>query len=107
MKTITKTTLVLSIAALFLTTAFAGPAAAHKLVYFRGDMQGTEIDMPQGGLPPTTLAATGHLPGIATLFGQFTQFSTYSDARDCDCNRVRYFDHDQWRQYLYDNCRIA
>jgi hypothetical protein len=72
MKTITKITLVLSIAALFLTAAFAGPAAAHKLVYFRGDMQGTEIDVPQGGPPPTTLAATGNLPGIATLFGQFS-----------------------------------
>ena len=35
-------------------------------------MQGTEIDMPQGGPPPTTLAATGNFPGIATLFGQFT-----------------------------------
>jgi hypothetical protein len=72
MKTITKTKIILSIAALFLTVAFASPAAAHKLVYFRGGMQGTEIDIPQGGPPPTKLAATGNLPGIATLFGQFS-----------------------------------
>jgi hypothetical protein len=72
MKTITKTHTVLSIAAVFFTVAFAAPAAAHKLVYFRGGMQGTEIDIPQGGPPPTSLAATGNLPGIATLFGQFS-----------------------------------
>jgi hypothetical protein len=35
-------------------------------------MQGTEIDIPQGGPPPTTLAATGNSPGLATLFGQFS-----------------------------------
>ena len=73
MKTITKTNIVLSIAAVFLTGAFAAPAAAHRLVpSFRGGMQGTEIDMPQGSPTPTTLAATGHLPGIATVFGQFS-----------------------------------
>ena len=74
MKNITKTNIVLSIAAVFLTVAFAAPAAAHRLVYssFRGAMQGTEIDMPQGSPTPTTLAATGHLPGIATVFGQFS-----------------------------------
>jgi hypothetical protein len=41
-------------------------------LHFRGGMQGTEIDIPQGGSPPTTLAASGNLPGIATLFGQFS-----------------------------------
>jgi hypothetical protein len=71
MKNITKTNTLLSIAAVFLTVAFASPAAAHKLVYFRGGMQGMEVDTPEGGSPPTTLMATGHLPGIATFFGQF------------------------------------
>jgi hypothetical protein len=73
MKNIWKTNIVLSIAAVFLTVAFATPAAAHRLVHFSfsGAMQGTEIDMPQGD-PPTTLAATGHLPGLATVFGQFS-----------------------------------
>lgn len=67
-----KTKIILSIAAMFLTMAFASPAAAHKLISFRGGMQGTEIDIPQGGPPPTTLAATGNCPGLATLFGQFS-----------------------------------
>jgi hypothetical protein len=67
-----KTIIVLSIVAVFLTSAFAVTADAHKLVHFRGGMQGTEIDIPQGGPPPTRLAATGDLPGIATLFGQFS-----------------------------------
>jgi hypothetical protein len=67
-----KTKIILSIAAMFLTVAFASPAAAHKLISFRGGMQGTEIDIPQGGPPPATLVATGNSPGLATLFGQFT-----------------------------------
>jgi hypothetical protein len=36
-------------------------------------MQGTEIDIPEGGSPPTTLTANGrNFSGIATLFGQFS-----------------------------------
>jgi hypothetical protein len=62
--------LLLSLLAAILLTA--SPASAHSLVVFNGSLQGTESDTPQGGPPPTTLIATGNLPGLATLFGQFT-----------------------------------
>ena len=64
-----KTNIVLSIAAVLLTVAFAAPAAAHERVHFKGAIQGTEIDTPQGG---TTLSAIGNLPGIATELGEFS-----------------------------------
>jgi hypothetical protein len=62
--------LLLSLLAAVLLTA--SPAFAHSLVAFNGSLQGTESDTPQGGLPPATLIASGKLPGLATLFGQFT-----------------------------------
>src|SRR5690349_7846939 len=62
----------LLIAALILTAALAGTAAAQNLVPFKGSMQGREIDTPQGGPPPTTLLADGSVRGIATQVGQFS-----------------------------------
>ena len=57
------------LAAVLLTTS---PASAHNFLVFNGSLQGTESDVPQGGPPPTTLIASGKLPGLATQFGQFT-----------------------------------
>ena len=62
--------LLLSLLAAVLLTA--SPASAHSLVVFNGSLQGTESATLQGGPPPSTLIAAGKLPGLATLFGQFT-----------------------------------
>jgi hypothetical protein len=69
---ITKTNILLSIAAASLTVAFAVPAAAQKQVPFKGAIQGTEIDTPQGGPPPATLSVSGNVSGVATELGQFS-----------------------------------
>ena len=67
-----KTTIYLSMAAMFLTAALAVSAAAQKQVPFKGSLQGQEIDTPQGGPPPTTLSVNGSATGIATHVGQFS-----------------------------------
>jgi len=71
MKTTMKTNTILPMAAMFLTVAFAAPAAAQEQVPFKGAMQGSEVDTPQGGPPPTTLSVSGHVTGIASHVGQF------------------------------------
>jgi hypothetical protein len=67
--TIMKTSIYLPIAAMFLTAALAGPAAAEKQVPFSGSVQGRENDVVQ---PPATLLVDGSGTGIATHLGQFT-----------------------------------
>ena len=70
MKTIMKRSIYLPMAAMLLTAAFAGPAAAaEKQVPFSGSIQGSETDVFQ---PPATLSVNGSGTGIATQLGQFT-----------------------------------
>jgi len=78
MKTSTTTALNLAMAAMFLTGALAGPAAAaekgeksDKQVPFSGSVQGRENDVFQGP-PPGTLLVDGNGKGIATHLGRFT-----------------------------------
>ncbi len=67
-----KTTIYLSMAAVFLTAALVLSAAAQNQVPFNGSFQGQEIDTPQGGPPPTTISANGSATGIGTLVGKFS-----------------------------------
>jgi hypothetical protein len=62
----------LPMAAMWLASALAVPAAAQHQVPFKGSIQGHEIETPQGGPPPTTLMVDGSVTGIATLVGQFS-----------------------------------
>src|SRR2546425_3957691 len=68
MKTIMKTSIYLPMAAMFLTAALAGPAAAESQVPFSGFVQGRELDVPA----PPTLSVDGSGTGIATQLGKFT-----------------------------------
>jgi hypothetical protein len=69
MNAITKTSTYVAIAALFLTVALAGTAAAKKEVPFHGSIQGVEIDVPQDD---GTLSVNGRGTGLATHLGRFT-----------------------------------
>ena len=72
MKTIMKTSIYLPMAAMFLTAALVGPAAAaEKQVPFSGSVQGNETDVFQGP-PPGSLLVDGSVTGIATHLGRFT-----------------------------------
>src|SRR5713101_8945045 len=72
MKTITRTSIYLPVAAMLLTAALAGPAmAAEKLVPFNGSLQAQESGVFQGP-PPGTLLVDGSGGGIATELGRFT-----------------------------------
>ena len=73
MKTITRTSIYLPIAAMLLTAALTGPAvAAEKLVPFSGSLQAHESVVFQGGPPPGTFLVDGSGGGIATHLGRFT-----------------------------------
>jgi hypothetical protein len=52
--------------------AHAVPATAQKQVPFKGSIQGHEIDIPQGGPPPTTLSVDGSATGIGSHVGEFS-----------------------------------
>ena len=74
MKTNLRNTTSLSVAALLMTAVLAVPAAAEsepQHLYLTGGMQGFEIDVFQG-TPPTTIAADGRAPGLATNLGECT-----------------------------------
>jgi len=71
MKTIIRTTIPLSIVAIFLTGAFALPAAAQKQAPVTGEVHGQEMDTFNGGTPPT-ISVNGSLVGQATNIGRFT-----------------------------------
>jgi hypothetical protein len=78
MKTATTTALSFAVAAMFLTGALAGPAAAgekgekhDKQVPFSGSVQGRENDVFHGP-PPGTLSVDGNGKGIATHLGRMT-----------------------------------
>jgi hypothetical protein len=80
MNAIKKTSIYGAMAAMFLTVALAGTAAAKQEVPFHGSIQGVEIDIPQGGPPPTSLSVNGSATGIATHLGRFT--ATYQVSVD-------------------------
>ena len=71
MKTIARTRILLSIATIFLTGVFAIPATAQKQVAIAGHLSGQEVDVFQGG-PPPTIKVDGSLIGQATHIGDFT-----------------------------------
>ena len=72
MKTSMKTSIYLPMAAMFLTAALVGPAAAaEKQVPFSGSVQGNETDVFQGP-PPGSLLVDGSVTGIATHLGRCT-----------------------------------
>jgi hypothetical protein len=61
--------------AMFLTMALAIPAGAgtrDKQIVLTGSIQGSEIDVPEGGFPPTGLDVTGTVTGVAPHLGRFT-----------------------------------
>jgi hypothetical protein len=69
-KTITRSNIYVSMAAMMLTVALAIPAAAQNHVPFKGAMQGHDTD---GAMPTeTTLVVTTSGTGIGTLLGQFS-----------------------------------
>ena len=80
MNAIKKTSIYGAMAAMFLTVALAGTAAAKQEVPFHGSIQGVEIDIPLGGPPPTSLSVNGSATGIATHLGRFT--ATYQVSVD-------------------------
>jgi len=75
MKTITRTTIYLSAAALILTTGLALPVAAQNLVPFKGTLQGSDTDgvLNFPVIPVTTTGA-----GTGTHLGEFS-FTQQSD----------------------------
>jgi hypothetical protein len=72
MNAIRKTRICGATTAILLTVALAGTVAAKQEVPFHGSLQGVEIDVPQGGPPPTSLSVNGSATGIATHVGRFT-----------------------------------
>jgi hypothetical protein len=62
--------LFLPVAAVLLTAALAGPAAAQKFVPFSGSLQANEV--PEPAPPPGFLVVNGSGGGIATHLGRFT-----------------------------------
>jgi len=62
----------LPIAAMILTALAVPMTAAHDQVPFKGSLQGSETDTPQGGPPPTTLTVNGNTTGVGTHVGQFS-----------------------------------
>ena len=92
-------------AALILTAALAIPVAAQKQVPFKGTMQGNDTDI---GGPRTAFVVDTSGTGIATHLGQFLiQPGKHGKPRCEHCNGVWSLDRGQWRQHLYDNCRIG
>ncbi|MFL6416639.1 MAG: hypothetical protein ACJ74Y_13335 [Bryobacteraceae bacterium] len=70
-KSVTKVSISLAIAALFVTVAFAGPNRVERRIAFQGYLQGQETDVLQGA-PPEAIAVNGDVKGLATHLGQFT-----------------------------------
>jgi hypothetical protein len=73
MRTITRNSINLPMAAVILTAALARPAvAADKLVPFKGSLQATEKIVSTQGSPPVSFVALGSGGGVATQLGVFT-----------------------------------
>ena len=71
MKTITKASIYLPMAAMLLALALAGPSTAAAQVPFSGTVQGHEKDDIQGN-PPQKILIDGSLTGVAIQFGLIT-----------------------------------
>jgi hypothetical protein len=69
MKSTMKTSICLPMAAMFLTTALAGPLAAEKYVPFKGSVQGHDTVI---SATETTLVVNGNVTGVATQLGTVT-----------------------------------
>jgi len=73
MRTITRNSINLPMAAILLTAALAGPAvAADKLVPFSGSLHAKETIIAFQGSPPVSFLVDGTGGGIATHLGLFT-----------------------------------
>src|SRR5438874_2745252 len=73
MRTITRNSINLPMAAILLTAALAGPAVAEdKLVPFKGSLHATEKIVAFQGSPPVAFVTDGSGGGIATHLGLFT-----------------------------------
>ncbi len=79
------------IAAMILTAALAGPAAAQTQVPFSGTLQGTDTDGPMP--TPTSIQVTTNGTGISTLLGQFTfvQDTTVNFVNSTDAGSARWW----------------
>jgi hypothetical protein len=71
MKTITKTSIGLPMAAMLLALAFGGRSTAQAQVPFSASVQGQEKDDVQGN-PPQQILVDGSLTGVATQLGLIT-----------------------------------
>jgi hypothetical protein len=71
MKTNMKTNICLRSAAISLTLALAGLAAADAQAPFNGSLQGQETDTLQGN-PPQQILVDGTVKGLGTHLGRFT-----------------------------------
>ena len=105
MKNTTRSNVYLPMAAMILTAALAVPAAAQHQVPFKGALQGNDFDI---AFTDTTVTVLTVGTGIGTHVGQFsfTQTVMVDFATAGHFNRVGSFDCRQWRQHLYDGCRI-
>jgi hypothetical protein len=73
MKTVSRNSINLPMAAVLLAAALAGPAvAADKLVPFKGSLDAKETIVSTPGSPPVSFVADGSGDGIATHLGLFT-----------------------------------
>ena len=90
MKTITRSNIYLSMAAMILTAVLAVPAAAQHQVPFKGAMQGHDTDL---GFTSTTVTVLTMGTGIGTHLGQFsfTQTVTVEFATGHDTGSAQWF----------------
>jgi hypothetical protein len=61
----------LPIAAVLVSVLLVPANAGQQQVIFKGSLQGSEIDIPEG-TPPTTLSVDGTVTGVATHLGRYT-----------------------------------
>ena len=92
--------------AAMILTALCRSYDGQEQVPFKGALQGHEIDTPQGGPPPTTLNVDGSATGIVPMSVNSHSPTTYGDPRERHRNRDCSIDRGQWRQHLFDSCRI-
>ena len=90
MKTITRSNIYLSMAAMILTAALAVPAAAQHQVPFKGALQGHDTDI---GFTNTTVTVLTVGTGIGTHVGQFsfTQTVTVDFTTGHDTGSAQWF----------------
>jgi hypothetical protein len=96
MKTMTRSTIYVAMAAIFLAVALATPASAQQQVPFKGTFQGKDAVQP----PTITTSGTG----LGTHMGEFslTQVTNVNHLQ-----RVGSLGGGQWGQHRYDLRLIA